>query len=110
VNPLLNSYLDWFIPFEKPVEQQTIIQKHSGQAHENNKIILPNIQIVKEFNHIPHIYKEKRILIDGKSQFHYQLTNIYDVDVTNNFEAEFLVYSSQQHSIHWIRRDPTSNI
>jgi len=34
-----------------------------------------------------------------------QLTNIYDVDVSNNYEVEFLVYSQASRTIHWIKRD-----
>lgn len=39
---LASDSIHWFIPFEKPADQATIIQKHTGQAHDSNKIILPN--------------------------------------------------------------------
>lgn len=33
------------------------------------------------------------------------MTNIYDVDVSNEFEVELLVYSRESRSIYWINRE-----
>ena len=71
--------VDWFIPYDKPAEKGA---KHGTVG-----------------------YREKQILVDGKSSFRGHLTNIYDVDVSNSFEVEFLVFSSQSRSIQWIKRD-----
>lgn len=50
-------------------------------------------------------YKEKRILIDGKTSFDRQLTNIYDADVSNGYDVNFIVFSSTSRSIHLIQRE-----
>jgi hypothetical protein len=50
-------------------------------------------------------YREKRILIDGRSQLPHAYTNIYDVDVSNLNEVELLVYSSQARSVIWVKRE-----
>jgi hypothetical protein len=59
----------------------------------------------KDTYQVPYGYREKRLLIDGRSQFGSYLSNIYDVDVSNNYEVEFLVYSQNSRTIHWIKRD-----
>lgn len=59
----------------------------------------------KDTYQVPFVYREKRLLIDGRSQFGSHLSNIYDVDVSNNYEVEFLVYSQNSRTIHWIKRD-----
>lgn len=58
----------------------------------------------------PHYqYLEKVLLVDGKSQFKQgELTNICDLDVSNNFEVELLVYSAESGSLYWIKRDYTA--
>lgn len=33
------------------------------------------------------------------------MTNIYDVDVTNDYEVELLVFSKESRSIFWVNRD-----
>ena len=59
----------------------------------------------KDTYQIPYVYREKRLLIDGRSQFGSHLSNLYDVDVSNAYEVEFLVYSQTSRTIHWIKRD-----
>lgn len=44
-------------------------------------------------------------MIDGNTYFKHQLTNIYDADVSNENEVQFIVFSSGSGSIHWIKRD-----
>ena len=47
-------------------------------------------------------------MIDGKASLDKQLTNIYDADVTNDYEVGFIVFSSQSRSIYWIKREVPS--
>lgn len=50
-------------------------------------------------------YKEKKITIDGKSNFNRELTNIYDADVSNEYEVNFIVFSNSTKSIYLIQRE-----
>ena len=46
--------------------------------------------------------------IDGKTSFDNQLTNIYDADVSNDYEVSFLVFSNSSRAIYLIQRERTA--
>ena len=72
------NYIDWFYPFEK----------HSPDGK-------------KKLTY----YKEKKIMIDGKTNLDRQFTNIYDASVSSEYEVELLVFSGQTRSLWWVKRD-----
>lgn len=96
---LSNMFIDWFYPTSNALFPQQ--QSAPTIIHTGNKTATPLPSSPALSSH----YREKRILIDGKSQFSSHLTNLYDVDVSNSQEVEFLVYSAQSRLISWVKRD-----
>lgn len=50
-------------------------------------------------------YKEKKIIIDGRTNLDKQFTNIYDADVSNDNDVNFIVFSNSTKSVHLIQRE-----
>ncbi len=44
-------------------------------------------------------------MVNGKYNLDKQFTNIYDADVSNNFEVELLVFSNTTNTINLIKRE-----
>jgi hypothetical protein len=70
--------LDWFFPFEK---------------------------LSADGKHRNITYREKKIMVDGKTLFDKPMTNIYDADISNDYGVSFIVFSNSSKSIHLIQRE-----
>lgn len=50
-------------------------------------------------------YREAEIMVNGSPKISTSLSNIYDADLANNNDLQFLIFSETNNSIIWVKRD-----